>query len=569
MGEAAERDELDLRTQLLEEFSFYAPLALRVRTKAGRIVPFEFNEAQQYLDYRAEEQRKRTGKVRLLVLKSRQQGASTYITGRGYFRTSQNKGLRAFVIAHLEDATANLFEMVRRYHQHAPPWLRPKTKASNRQELDFAMLDSGYRLATAKNPEAGRSDTVQFFHGSEVAFWRHANKILEGALQALADEEDTEGWLESTANGRAGRFWELCDVAQKAERGEMDPATGQPYASEWELAFVPWFWSKEYRSQVPLGFQRTKKEELLCRFIRNTWDTDLTDEQLQWRRKKIGEFGGGEEGELSFRQEYPAPAEEAFLLSGRKFFSVAKVERMLLAATAPKERGYLEQHGEEVRFVPDEEGWLEVWSRPVKGFSYVVGCDVSEGTITGDQHSGHVLARGEIPRQVARFAPHCDADEFGRRSVLVAKWYRNAWLGIERNNTMGGACVTAAIATQYDRIYRGEILDNDTGKVAKKFGWLTTSASRPLMLQKLQATIRDSAILVQSSVTAGQCETFVLNEDGKPEAADGARDDEVLGLAIAVQMTERTEADDPGLDLSGKKGADGPPQKGRYGMDCA
>ena len=42
--------------------------------KDARVLPFQLNKAQLYLDSRIEDQKQRTGKVRIVVLKGRQQG---------------------------------------------------------------------------------------------------------------------------------------------------------------------------------------------------------------------------------------------------------------------------------------------------------------------------------------------------------------------------------------------------------------------------------------------------------------------------------------------------------------
>jgi hypothetical protein len=87
----------------------------------------------------------------------------------------------------------------------------------------------------------GRSSTIQLFHGSEVAFWPHADTHAAGILQAVADAPGTEIILESTANGVGNFFHQLW---ASAERG----------ASDFIAVFVPWHWQEEYRRPPPEGF---------------------------------------------------------------------------------------------------------------------------------------------------------------------------------------------------------------------------------------------------------------------------------------------------------------------------
>ncbi len=157
-------EELAVRQKLKDDYNHYASRCLKIRTKSGAIEPFVLNRAQKFIHAKVEHQRQTTGKVRAIILKSRQQGSSTYIEGRFYWRVTHNKGVRAFILTHEEDATTNLFEMANRFHENCPSQVKPKTKASNAKELLFASLDSGYKLGTAGNKSVGRSSTIQFLH---------------------------------------------------------------------------------------------------------------------------------------------------------------------------------------------------------------------------------------------------------------------------------------------------------------------------------------------------------------------------------------------------------------------
>jgi hypothetical protein len=281
--------ERELRLRLRDSFEYYAPRCLKIRTKSGAIEPLQLNEAQQYLHAKLEEQKARTGKVRALTLKGRQQGCSTYTEGRFFHRVTHRPGTRAFILTHMDDATNNLFGMAKRFYEHCPEVVRPVMAASNAKELIFSRLDSGYKVGTAGSKGTGRSDTIQLFHGSEVAYWPNAASHVAGALQAVPDEPGTEIILESTSAGRQGLFYEMCAAAMRGE-------------GEYILVFIPWFWQREYRKEVAAG---------------STWNADelaykaahgLDDEQMAWRRAKIVELNGIH----NFRREYPATPQEAF-----------------------------------------------------------------------------------------------------------------------------------------------------------------------------------------------------------------------------------------------------------------
>jgi hypothetical protein len=289
--------EKEIRRRLRDDFPHYAGKCLKIRSKSGAIEPLELNQAQLYLHAKLEEQREATGRVRALVLKGRQQGISTYLGGRYYWRSTHRKGLRVFILTHEQDATNNLFGMVDRYHTHCPALVKPSTGASNAKELLFDKLESGYAVGTAGAKAVGRSQTVQLFHGSEVAFWPNAPTHFAGVVQAIPDLPGTEIVLESTANGVGGEFHERW---QQAEAGIGD----------YQAIFIPWYWQSEYQRPVPAGFTCDEEEQK----YRDAYE--LTLEQMVWRRAKIAEL----KDPLLFKQEYPATAAEAFQTTGHDSF---------------------------------------------------------------------------------------------------------------------------------------------------------------------------------------------------------------------------------------------------------
>lgn len=285
--------ERAIRQRLKSDYKHYAAKCLKIRSKTGSIESLAFNRAQDYIHGRLEEQRATTGKVRALILKGRQQGVSTYVGGRYYHAATHTKGARVFILTHEDAATQNLFEMVERYHEHCPALVKPSTGAANAKELFFDRLDSGYKVGTAGTKGVGRSSTIQLFHGSEVAFWPHADTHAAGVLQAIPDVPGTEIILESTANGVGNYFHQQWRDAE----AEL---------SEFIAIFVPWFWQEEYRAVVPADFHKDEAETELAQLY------GLDDSQLCWRRKKLGEL----KDPLLFKQEYPSTAAEAFQMSG-------------------------------------------------------------------------------------------------------------------------------------------------------------------------------------------------------------------------------------------------------------
>lgn len=292
--------------RLREDFELYAEKCLKVQDKRGRTVPFKLNRAQKHAHRLIEEQRKRIGLVRAIVLKGRQQGMSTYIGGRYYQATTMYEGVNAFIMAHEAKATSNLYKMVGRYQKHNP--IAPSTGATNAQELVFNKLDGGYRLATAGSKDTGRSATAQLLHASEFAFWENADTHMAGLGNVVADIPGTEVIIESTGNGQNNAMHSMWQKAEAAE-GLYIPI------------FVPWFWQDEYQAPVPEGGLELSDADI---DYMNAFG--LSMEQMTWRRNKKATYRTGYE--WLFDQEYPGTPAMAFQNpTANPFISPLRVQR--------------------------------------------------------------------------------------------------------------------------------------------------------------------------------------------------------------------------------------------------
>ncbi|WP_334375413.1 hypothetical protein [Bradyrhizobium sp. AZCC 1719] len=302
--------------RLNTDLEFFAAELLKIRPKAGALAPFLFNPAQRELHRIIEEQKAKTGRVRVIVLKARQLGISTYIAARFYKQTTSNPGLRTIIIGHEKPASKNLFQLVKRFHEHMPEDLRPSVGASNAEELIFDKIDSGYLVSVATEEGSGRSATAQQLHASEAAFWKDLQVQFAALMQTIPDIDGTEIILETTGNS----FNDFYKLWRKAEAGE----------SEFIAVFLPWSLDPAYRARVPDDFARTEEEDKLAELH------GLDDEQLQWRRNKIANMASPE----LFCQEYPLTADEAFIAAD--FDSYIPAELVLKARKREAEpTGYL------------------------------------------------------------------------------------------------------------------------------------------------------------------------------------------------------------------------------------
>lgn len=394
--------ERQIRLRLKNDFSHYASKCLKIRSKNGEIRPFLLNTAQKFVHEKVEQQKREKGWIRAIMMKGRQQGISTYVEGRFYWRVTHSFGTRAFILTHDNDATNNLFEMAQRYHEYCPPVVKPRIDASNAKELIFGGLDSGYKLGTAGNKAVGRSSTIQLLHGSEVAYWPNATEHAKGILQAVPNAPGTEIFFESTANGIGNYFHEQWQLAEAGQ-------------SDFIPIFVPWYWQEEYCREPEERLILSDEEAELVELYQ------LTDAQLNWRRYKIIELSvGGLDGTKAFMQEYPCSAVEAFQTTGEDCFinpSIVMVARKCDADPY----GHLVIGCDPARFGDDRTAIIRRRTRKAYGLEFHAKKDTMEIA-----NLMHRIIQLENPRLVCIDIGGLGAGvydrlcELGHREILVA-----------------------------------------------------------------------------------------------------------------------------------------------------
>ena len=271
----------------------------------GRVVSIEPLGEQEVVDLQTSE--------KTFVCEGLASHNSTYVAARFYHKTVTRSALFTFIFAHDAEASSSLYDMVKTYYEESSdPSFRPHLGTSNARELLFPNLRSGYKVGTAGTRGMGRSKTFQQIHWSEVAYSPNCDDHAAGILQTVADADDTEIILESTANGQGNYFHRACLQAMSEES-----------SGDFELIFIPWYWQDEYKRELPDKFELeqpvadqdfTSEQEYYDLFEKD----GLTLEHLAWRRKKIrDDFQGDIE---RFCREYPFTPEEAFEASGAEAY---------------------------------------------------------------------------------------------------------------------------------------------------------------------------------------------------------------------------------------------------------
>jgi hypothetical protein len=451
---------------------------LKIRRKGEGLGWLELNRAQREYS--------RTCGHRNIVLKARQVGVTTYIAARFFVQTITHPGTLTVQVAHTEDSAEAIFSIVRRFWQNLPARMRRgalRTSRSNVRQLVFPALDSEYRVETADD-NAGRGMTIHHLHCSEVSRWPHGGLETLAALRAAVVPEG-EIVLESTANGAAGVFYE-----------EWMKADETGYTRH----FFPWWYDKSYREDV----RRSKVLPFTEEELELVGTHGLTAKQIAWRRKTWKTMRG------LARQEYAEDAVSCFLASGECVFDMEAIERSAAQAAQPMQ--------------VQENGRLLVWFPPnqARQRRYIIGVDAAGGGSEGDYACAQVIER-TMGLQCAELQGHFPPFELARRVAALGSLYDNALVAVERNNH-GYGVLAHLKDLHYENLYQ------QNGQE----GRLTSVVTRPAMIDNLAAVLAEQPELFHSARLLGELKTFVRHADGHAAATEGAHDDCVMAMAVAL-----------------------------------
>lgn len=555
------REQLEKIKLIKQDFYKFAKMNLYIKDKFANIVPFVPNEPQRALiDYVLlciKEKRP----VKVIILKARQMGFSTAVEALCYWWTSTNFNINSVIIGNDEKSSLNLYRMFRRYFDNTNILFKPSVRYNTKSDLTFEKFDengkqiglgSAIKIETAKNKSAGRSDTVNFLHASELGAWENGEDLVASLMQTVPDAEVMEKpsmvFLESTAEGR-GNYFHKEYVAAVNKKNNYQPL------------FAPWWILDTYERDATfedLG-QLNDYEKFLVELMRKGHETlghkfPISEEsiprKLAYYRRKAKDFAATPE---RLPQEYPSTWEESFIASGKNVFNPLALQEMEKDATPledvdyykitpledrPYEEFELERIPFEENETPDDFTYkapLKIWEKPKPYKEYVIGADVAEGLKGGDFSVATVVDISTMA-VVARWRGHCDPDKFGEILGALGTYYNYALIGVEVNNH-GLTTVQKLRDTFYTNLYkRDRGYDEEWETPTVNLGWKTDMRTKRLMVDDLIKLVRERVIKDRDIVFINEAFSYVRDERGRMNAEEGSHDDVVMSTAIAYQL---------------------------------
>jgi hypothetical protein len=369
-------------------------------------------------------------------------------------------------------------------------------------------------------PYALTHNTINHLVATEVAYWkRDPETLLAQAKEAIPSSGTMD--LESTPNGMGGYFFEEWQRAK-------DPL------AEFRQHFYPWWAQEEYKAD----YLREQKYQIGNSVI-DFEDKPVTDEEMKmvkefaWTMKQIA-WKRGKVISLRkrFEEKYPENPATCWLTTGDLFFDkdILREIKMRVMNESPMETFH--------------EGTLKIYKRRIPGRRYIIGADAAEGKLIStdnpDRNAAVVLDL-ETGEECAAYSSVLPPEDFAQDLVDLAQMYNNAMLAPERNGPGQSVILTIQRQLLYGNLYMHKEWWRERKQVILVAGFPTSMRTRPIALNKLAASIRNSPEFWHDEESVDEMLTFVWMSSNRtqfggkrvPQGAMGCKDDRVAARWVA------------------------------------
>lgn len=347
-----------------------------------------------------------------VILKARQLGISTFVCLLFLDRCLFNPNLSAGIIAHTREDAEHLFRRVKFAYDCLPDQVKNVVRADNdtAQMLKFSN-GSSIRVGTSL-----RSSTFQYLHISEFGkicakYPDKAQEIITGSLNTVAPGQYV--FIESTAEGREGYFYDICKRAQDMKQEELTKI-------DFKFHFFPWWKEPGYR----IGNTVRMDDEIVQYFEHlSTLGINLDYEQMSWyaARQAVQQ--------ADMRREFPSTPQESWEVGHEglyysKQMAMARIENRIgiipfeesLEVHTAWDLGYndstaiwfFQVHAKEIRLIDYVEGSgesLAHWINVLKSKDYPYGKHLAPHDINVHEFTSGMSRQSTARKMGINFIP--------------------------------------------------------------------------------------------------------------------------------------------------------------------
>lgn len=448
---------------------------------------------------------------RVISLKARQLGVTWTWALLALWYAATHPGSQTVIVSVGERESMSVIRRILYLYDSWPESLRQvfRVVRATNEVVEVAHSDGNALIVSLPSSStAGRGETINLLILDECAHWDDASNRMASLIPTMADIGQVV--VSSTANGIGGYYYDLWETGES------------------------------------LGWHRLFSGALAR--------PDRNDEWVSQQRAQL-DLQGVEQGRSNLgAQEYPFSPTEAFISTGGCVFPAEVLEDYLRNSVRDHQwRGTLITDTLGVKTVQDDNGLWRVWGWREPGRRYLITGDPCGGG--GGLDSCHMVV-GDVMSldQVACYHGKSDPEEFARQ-MYRAGWLWNdgrhpAVLAPEANE-WGRAVLALLREWGYPNLWATKRFDQRRAEERVREGWLTTSASRPVMVAALQEGLRDGALGVRDKLAVGEFQRFIANpRSGRPEAMEGYHDDRTMawGIFAAIALREASGVQGPSDD---------------------
>lgn len=411
-----------------------------------------------------------------LLRKFRQAGATTIGCAYSLHIAIFQKNKTIAILSIGDRESMEVLARIKIMYEELPPFLRPKI-AKGGHNKHVLHLSTGSKIkARPAQKTSGRSLAGYFLMIDEAAFIENIGDIWAAVYPIIS----TGGrvFVLSTVNGMGNWYHNLYEEGIKGQ-------------NSFHVIDIKW-------QEHPQYYYNPDYEWLYADLKEKDPTFDITNFE-EVTKKNIGI--------KRWRQEYLAE----FLGTGNTYLDGETLQ--LLYETVDK--NYDIKYNNRMR----------VWKDPDPYHDYVIGADCSLGR--GLDYSAFIILDAYNGEQVAEFYSNkTPIDEFAQIIANEGRLYNLATVMPERN-TIGNNLIHCLFAIEeYENIWTDEKGD---------MGYQVTTSNREILLADMEEAIRNKKVKINSERAVKELLTFIINDNGKPEADELQNDDLVTALKLAIK----------------------------------
>lgn len=575
-------------------FAFYTCFQIKDKV-SGQMIPFKLNYAQRMLLVELEDMRLNEVPIRIVLLKARQWGGSTFVQlYMAWLQLHLKTGWYSVILAQTKDTARRIKAMYKKVLEGYPSFVFGATElkfspyegsASDSVICDKSgkvVRDNVITVASYENYESARGMDYAMAHYSEVAYWRptptkSAEAVVTNIGGGILPIPLTIEVMESTACGQSGYFYDEYQLAKKG-------------VSNRKAVFIPFF----YIENDMMDFKSAEEKRVFAqqllenrdndeapdetsesgKYLYSLWMKGATLEHINWyvfKRKGFHDHG-------SMASEAPSDDIECFVYSSKTIFSPYHIQMMYdKYKRDPILRGNIATRADGMVYVT--QGSIQplwIWKHPCNtptNDRYLVTVDVGGRTDRADFSCITVVDRwplllGGSLEVVARWHGHVRYDELAHKAVAIAKYYQNALLAFESNTfdkkrgeaneyVQEGDHIRGILNTiEYDNLYTRASTDPEdikNGRVTK-IGFNTNRKTKQDMVDNFIVIFEDDKFIDPDERFYAEAFIYVLREDGSYGNKEGKDNHDDIFMSDMIAALISNDMPMPSISVDGSEG---------------